>query len=101
MHHALRTTLLRAISGVQPIASGAVIFEGETVNRMPAHVRMVRGIAQVPEGRRHHPAGGAECGRRPRHRRPRLCAGTGHRARRQRAADLARDPRVRDAYFAV
>jgi branched-chain amino acid transport system ATP-binding protein len=46
-----KTTLLRAISGVQPIASGAVIFEGETVNRMPAHVRVVRGIAQVPEGR--------------------------------------------------
>jgi len=46
-----KTTLLRAISGVQPIAAGAVIFEGETVNRMPAHVRVVRGIAQVPEGR--------------------------------------------------
>ncbi len=46
-----KTTLLRAISGVQPIASGAVIFEGETINHMPAHVRVVRGIAQVPEGR--------------------------------------------------
>jgi branched-chain amino acid transport system ATP-binding protein len=46
-----KTTLLRAISGVQPLASGAVIFEGETINTMPAHVRVVRGIAQVPEGR--------------------------------------------------
>jgi branched-chain amino acid transport system ATP-binding protein len=46
-----KTTLLRAISGVQPIASGSVIFEGETINHMPAHVRVVRGIAQVPEGR--------------------------------------------------
>jgi len=46
-----KTTLLRAISGVQPVASGAVIFEGENINRMPAHVRVVRGIAQVPEGR--------------------------------------------------
>ncbi len=46
-----KTTLLRAISGVQPIASGAVIVEGETVNRMPSHMRVVRGIAQVPEGR--------------------------------------------------
>ena len=40
-----KTTLLRAISGVQPIASGSVIFEGETINHMPAHVRVVRGIA--------------------------------------------------------
>jgi len=46
-----KTTLLRAISGVQPVASGAVIFEGENINRMPAHLRVVRGIAQVPEGR--------------------------------------------------
>ena len=46
-----KTTLLRAISGVQPIASGSVIFEGETINHMPAHVRVVRGIAQVLEGR--------------------------------------------------
>ncbi len=46
-----KTTLLRAISGVQPVASGAVIFEDENINRMPAHMRVVRGIAQVPEGR--------------------------------------------------
>jgi branched-chain amino acid transport system ATP-binding protein len=45
------TTLLRAISGVQPVAAGAVLFEGENINHVPAHVRVVRGIAQVPEGR--------------------------------------------------
>jgi branched-chain amino acid transport system ATP-binding protein len=46
-----KTTLLRAISGVQPVAAGAVLFEGENINHVPAHVRVVRGIAQVPEGR--------------------------------------------------
>lgn len=46
-----KTTLLRAVSGVQPVASGSVIFEGDTINHMPAHMRVARGIAQVPEGR--------------------------------------------------
>jgi branched-chain amino acid transport system ATP-binding protein len=46
-----KTTLLRAISGVQPVAAGAVMFEGANINHVPAHVRVVRGIAQVPEGR--------------------------------------------------
>ena len=46
-----KTTLLRAISGVQPVAEGTIEFEGETMARIPAHVRVRKGIAQVPEGR--------------------------------------------------
>ena len=46
-----KTTLLRAISGVQPVAAGSIEFEGETIARLPAHVRVRKGIAQVPEGR--------------------------------------------------
>ena len=46
-----KTTLLRAISGVQPITSGTIRFEGESLNRVPSHLRVALGIAQVPEGR--------------------------------------------------
>jgi len=46
-----KTTLLRAISGVQPVSAGTVRFAGEAIDRLPAHRRVARGIAQVPEGR--------------------------------------------------
>ncbi len=46
-----KTTLLHAISGVQPITGGAIRFEGEPIERRPAHVRVAYGISQVPEGR--------------------------------------------------
>ena len=46
-----KTTLLKAISGVQPVAAGTIRFDGETIDRLPPHGRVARGIAQVPEGR--------------------------------------------------
>lgn len=46
-----KTTLMRAISGVQPISGGSIAFRGESLADVPAHVRVARGIAQVPEGR--------------------------------------------------
>jgi branched-chain amino acid transport system ATP-binding protein len=46
-----KTTLLRTISGVQPATAGEIRFEGERIDRMPAHRRVPLGIAQVPEGR--------------------------------------------------
>jgi branched-chain amino acid transport system ATP-binding protein len=46
-----KTTLLRAISGVQPISGGSIRFAGETIDALPAHQRVMRGIVQVPEGR--------------------------------------------------
>lgn len=46
-----KTTLLRTISGVQPATGGEIRFEDERIDRMPAHQRVARGIAQVPEGR--------------------------------------------------
>ena len=45
-----KTTLMQAIAGVQPSA-GAIRFEGEDIARVPAHVRVARGISLVPEGR--------------------------------------------------
>lgn len=46
-----KTTLLRAISGVQPIRSGQILFDNQPIGAMPAHRRLMLGMAQVPEGR--------------------------------------------------
>jgi branched-chain amino acid transport system ATP-binding protein len=47
-----KTTLLRAIAGAHPTTGGRVSFNGADVTRTPAHLRVGRGIALVPEGRR-------------------------------------------------
>jgi branched-chain amino acid transport system ATP-binding protein len=46
-----KTTLLRAISGVQPISGGRVRLAGEAIERAPAHIRVAKGMAHVPEAR--------------------------------------------------
>jgi branched-chain amino acid transport system ATP-binding protein len=47
-----KTTLLRAIAGAHPSSGGRVSFSGAEVTHIPAHARVGRGIALVPEGRR-------------------------------------------------
>jgi branched-chain amino acid transport system ATP-binding protein len=42
---------MHAISGVQPITGGAIRFDGERIEKRPAHERVAVGISQVPEGR--------------------------------------------------
>ena len=46
-----KTTTLNAIAGVQPIAGGDIVYAGDTINVLPAHQRLRRGVALVPEGR--------------------------------------------------
>jgi urea transport system ATP-binding protein len=46
-----KTSLLRAICGLQPIASGAIALDGRDVSRLPAYERARLGIALVPQGR--------------------------------------------------
>ena len=46
-----KTTTLNAIAGVQPIAGGDILYAGDTINVLPAHKRLRRGVALVPEGR--------------------------------------------------
>ncbi|QGN47791.1 ATP-binding cassette domain-containing protein [Micromonospora sp. WMMC415] len=46
-----KTTTMRAISGLRPIASGSIVFDGTDVTRMRADLRVIRGIGQAPEGR--------------------------------------------------
>jgi len=46
-----KTSLLRAISGLQPIASGSIKLEDKEISALPAYERARRGVALVPQGR--------------------------------------------------
>ncbi|MFC7532773.1 ABC transporter ATP-binding protein [Actinoplanes sp. GCM10030250] len=46
-----KSTTMRAISGLRPIAQGSIHFNGEEITKMRADVRVVRGVSQSPEGR--------------------------------------------------
>jgi len=47
-----KTTVLRAISGLERPTEGSIVFNGEQIDRLPAHEIVARRIAHVPEGRR-------------------------------------------------
>jgi branched-chain amino acid transport system ATP-binding protein len=46
-----KTTFLRALSGVQPMSAGKIVFDGEDISKLRSDMRMRRGICQSPEGR--------------------------------------------------
>jgi len=46
-----KTTLLRAIFGLQPIRAGRITWEGQILNDVPPHQRARAGLALVPQGR--------------------------------------------------
>ncbi len=46
-----KTTTLNAIAGILPTASGELLYEGKGIETLPAHLRLRRGLALVPEGR--------------------------------------------------
>jgi len=50
-----KTTTLKTISGVRPMTSGTIRFEGRDIAAVPAHRRVKLGISQAPEGRRIFP----------------------------------------------
>ncbi|MEO0023483.1 MAG: ATP-binding cassette domain-containing protein, partial [candidate division WOR-3 bacterium] len=47
-----KTTTLKCISGLIRPRRGEILFEGEKIDRLPAHQITKMGIVQVPEGRR-------------------------------------------------
>lgn len=47
-----KTTTLRTIIGLLPAWSGRIVFRGSDVTKLPAHERVVLGMALVPEGRK-------------------------------------------------
>jgi len=46
-----KTTLLKCLMGVLPVASGSVIFNGQDITRLKPHQRAALGMAYVPQGR--------------------------------------------------
>jgi branched-chain amino acid transport system ATP-binding protein len=50
-----KTTLLRTLAGAHPLAGGRIAYDGSDLAGVPAHQRVRRGIAYVPEGRRLFP----------------------------------------------
>lgn len=51
-----KTTTINAISGLIPLKSGDILYNGKSINAMPAHERVQAGIVQVPEGRKLFPS---------------------------------------------
>jgi branched-chain amino acid transport system ATP-binding protein len=50
-----KTTLNRAISGLNPVMSGAIRFEGEAISGLSPPEIVARGLIHVPEGRKIFP----------------------------------------------
>jgi branched-chain amino acid transport system ATP-binding protein len=50
-----KTTVLRAISGLTPIRSGEIFFDGKRIDRMDPADIVKMGLIQIPEGRRLFP----------------------------------------------
>jgi len=46
-----KTTTLKTISGLRPVSSGSIVFDGKDISKLPAHDRVRLGISQAPEGR--------------------------------------------------
>jgi branched-chain amino acid transport system ATP-binding protein len=46
-----KSTTLKTISGLRPLTSGRIVFDGRDISRVPGHKRVLAGIAQAPEGR--------------------------------------------------
>ncbi|CAN2236455.1 LivF ABC-type branched-chain amino acid transport systems, ATPase component [actinobacterium SCGC AAA044-D11] len=46
-----KTTTLKTISGIRPVGSGSITFDGQDISKMQAHDRVALGISQAPEGR--------------------------------------------------
>ncbi|HWU47765.1 MAG TPA: ABC transporter ATP-binding protein [Humibacter sp.] len=46
-----KTTTMKAISGLLGLSSGSITFDGDDITKLKAHLRVVRGLSQAPEGR--------------------------------------------------
>jgi branched-chain amino acid transport system ATP-binding protein len=50
-----KSSLLRAVSGLNPISSGQIMWKGNPIAGIPPHTVVQQGIVHVPEGRRIFP----------------------------------------------
>ena len=47
-----KTTTLHALTGLIPVKSGSIVFDGKDITKVPGYKLVSMGIAHVPEGRR-------------------------------------------------
>lgn len=47
-----KSSVMRALIGLTPVSDGAILLRGERIERLRSDLRVERGIAYVPEGRR-------------------------------------------------
>ena len=45
-----KSSLLRSISGLEPLWSGQIFLDGRAIHDLPAHQRVSKGIVQIPQG---------------------------------------------------
>jgi branched-chain amino acid transport system ATP-binding protein len=50
-----KSTLLKTIAGIHKQTGGSITFENASIENLPAHAVVSRGVAMVPEGRRLFP----------------------------------------------
>ena len=50
-----KSTTLRAIAGLNDCDTGTIVFDGQPIETVPAHRRVLLGLSLVPEGRRLFP----------------------------------------------
>jgi branched-chain amino acid transport system ATP-binding protein len=46
-----KSSIVNAVSGIEPLSAGEIFFEGQKISGLPPHRIVERGIAQIPEGR--------------------------------------------------
>ncbi|KRC50810.1 ABC transporter ATP-binding protein [Leifsonia sp. Root227] len=46
-----KSTTMKTISGILNPTQGSITFDGQDITKMKAHIRVIRGISQAPEGR--------------------------------------------------
>ena len=46
-----KTTTLKTISGLRPVSGGQILFDGQDISKVQAHLRTAMGISMAPEGR--------------------------------------------------
>ncbi len=46
-----KTTIMKTLTGLIKPTAGSIVFNGDKINRLPAHKRVRLGISLVPEGR--------------------------------------------------
>lgn len=50
-----KSTIMKAVSGIEHVQSGSITFDGKSIKNIPSHKIVGMGLCQVPEGRQIFP----------------------------------------------